>query len=164
IVEGRAFAQDFLRDAELADVVEAAGETNEVDLLLVEAQAQRDPGREVGHALRMAAGVRVAGVDRLRERRGGAQARDAVRLSALLARLAHAGAVDARPVLPLRFGPVQGYVGGADELAPFDVPLRVGRDAPGEADRLTVFVVGGGQTFHNRLGDRPRLPRACAHQ
>ena len=64
-------AQDLLGDRELAEVVQAAGEPRELDLLLVEAEARRDAGREVGHARGMAARVRVAKVDRLCQARGG---------------------------------------------------------------------------------------------
>ena len=69
-------AQDLLRDGELAEVVQAAGETRELDLLGVESQALRDLGGQFADPLGVTPGVRVAGVDRFREatrRRGNAR-------------------------------------------------------------------------------------------
>src|SRR2546428_8841730 len=72
-------AQDLLRNRELAEVVQAAGETRELDLLGIEAETLRDLGGELADPLGVTAGVGVACVDRLRKRRGGAIAGGLVR-------------------------------------------------------------------------------------
>ena len=43
-------AQDLLRDRELAEVVEAAREAGQLDLLLIQAEPLRDPGSQLGDA------------------------------------------------------------------------------------------------------------------
>src|SRR5204863_1081214 len=72
-------SQDLLRDRELAEVVQAAGEARELDLFAIEADAVRNAGREIAHALRVATGVRVPRVDRLCQRGRRAVARGLVR-------------------------------------------------------------------------------------
>ena len=52
-------AEDLLGDCELAEVVEAAGEPSELDLLLVEPEARCDPRGQLGHARGVATGVGV---------------------------------------------------------------------------------------------------------
>jgi hypothetical protein len=59
--------QDLLRNRQLAQVVEAAGQPGQLDLLRLEAEAGRDARGEVAHAFGMAAGVGVTCVDRLRK-------------------------------------------------------------------------------------------------
>src|SRR2546426_7697534 len=72
-------AQDLLRNRELAEVVQAARETRELDLLGIEAETLRDLGGQLADPLGVTASVGVACVDRLRERRGGAVAGGLVR-------------------------------------------------------------------------------------
>ena len=59
-VSGPGLAEDLLRDRELAEVVQAAGQARELDLLLVEPEACCDPRGELGHARRVATRVCVA--------------------------------------------------------------------------------------------------------
>ena len=60
----RRLAQDDVRDADLADVVEQAGELNRVLHLLVEAHASRQEDGVAGDVLRVALRVSVLCVDR----------------------------------------------------------------------------------------------------
>src|SRR4029453_10466017 len=69
--QGTRLAQDFLGDGELAEVMQAAGEPCELDLLLVEAEPRRDPRREIRHARGMTPRVRVTQVDSLGQARRG---------------------------------------------------------------------------------------------
>src|SRR5215210_3716018 len=72
-------AQNLLGDRELAEVVQAGREPRELDLLFGEAQPTRRARREVGHPLRMTAGVDVPSINGAREARGSAEAGRAVR-------------------------------------------------------------------------------------
>jgi hypothetical protein len=74
--EGPGLVQDLLRDQELPDVVEAAGDADELDLLAVQPEPDREPGRELADVVRMAADVDVALDHRVRSARGRAQAGD----------------------------------------------------------------------------------------
>src|SRR3954470_6945011 len=103
-------AQDLFGDCELAQVVEARGETCQLDLRLVAAEAERDPRGQLADALRVGARVRVPGVDGLRERRGGAVARGTVRRVRELLQLCEldlGGLVYACAVLTVLLGPVE---------------------------------------------------------
>jgi hypothetical protein len=60
IGQGRRLAEDLLRDRELAQVVQAGREPDQLDLVRAEIEALRDLGCEPRNALGMAAGVRVA--------------------------------------------------------------------------------------------------------
>src|SRR3954454_2073870 len=113
-------AEDLLGDRELAEVVQAPGEPGQLDLLLVEAESGRDAGREVGDAGGMAARVRVAEVDGLREACRGAEASRAVgagRELAQLGELDDVWTVDMDAVLPVLLRPVEGAAREPDQLS-----------------------------------------------
>ena len=61
------FHQDPVLDADLADVVEEAGELDLLDLPLGDPELPRDRARDARHAIGVAAGEPVFRVDRLRQ-------------------------------------------------------------------------------------------------
>src|ERR671918_3009299 len=102
LVERSRLAQDLLGNRELAEVVQAAGEACELDVFGLEAHALGDAPRDLADHVRVAAGVCVADVDRMRERRGGPEAGSAVGSlgeTAKIGELRQVGPVDARAVL-----------------------------------------------------------------
>ena len=60
--------QDLVGHCDLAQVVNASSEPDQLDLALRQPHRARDAHRMVGHALRMLAGIRVATVDDVRHR------------------------------------------------------------------------------------------------
>ena len=126
IGERARLAQDLLGDGELAEVVQARGEPGQLDQLGVGAQLERDPRGELADALRVAARVRVARVDRLGEARGGAVAGGTVRPcgeALQLGQLDDVRPVEADAVLAALLRPVERRVGEADQLVAAD-PVR----------------------------------------
>ena len=98
--------------------------------------------RELGDALRVAAGVDVARVDGAREARRGAEARRAVgpaREPLQLGELDHVGPVGADAVLAVLLRPVERAVGEADQLVAVGAVLRERRDAGADGDRADLL-------------------------
>src|SRR3954469_3831967 len=129
VAERARLPQDLLRDRELAEVAERAGESGELDLLGVEAHAPRDVGGQFRDTSRMPVGVRVARVDRTRKARGGAEAGGEVRAAGQPPQLGEVDGVGARhvdAVLAVLLCPVERAVGEADELVEL---MRVGGEA-----------------------------------
>ena len=62
-VEAAGLAEDVFGDADLADIVEQAGDAVELDLRLVEVECDGHLGRQEADAFGMSAGVAVLGVD-----------------------------------------------------------------------------------------------------
>ena len=62
-VSGARFAKHVVVDADLADVVQQAGQINRVQVVRVAAQLPGQANREPRHAIAVTAGVRVLGVD-----------------------------------------------------------------------------------------------------
>src|SRR5438132_8538921 len=87
--ERAALAEDLLRDRELAEVVQLAREANQLHLVLRQVEPLRDGCRVLADPLRVAADVRVAGVDRTGEQRGGLEARGAIRSGRQALELSH---------------------------------------------------------------------------
>src|SRR4029077_8380600 len=61
--EAALLVEDLIRNGDLAEVMDACGEADQLDLAVWEAQSTRDPHRMIGDALRMLKGIRVAAVD-----------------------------------------------------------------------------------------------------
>ena len=77
VVEGARLEQDAVRDADLPDVVEDRAEADRLDVLRCDAEVIRDADRQRRKPFAVAVQVRVARLDRVRERageRGGEQA------------------------------------------------------------------------------------------
>src|SRR6476620_6286132 len=72
VAQRAGLAKDLLRNGELAKIVQSPCETCELDLLHVEPEPLRDLRGELADPVGVSAGVRVARVDRFRERGGGA--------------------------------------------------------------------------------------------
>jgi hypothetical protein len=70
-IETARLEQNAVVDGDLADVVQVAGDPQRADLLLREAEGAGDRDRDPRDPLRVAAGVRVLGVDRRPERADG---------------------------------------------------------------------------------------------
>src|SRR5206468_3635931 len=111
--EGAALAQDLFGQGELAEVVQDAGDADELDLLRLEVHAARDARGELADSVRVATRVGVAGIDRSGEGRCGAKTGRTVGLRSERAQRAQVRAVDARAVLALRLRPVERDVGDA---------------------------------------------------
>src|SRR6185436_18717352 len=67
LVQRVRFAEDFLRDRELAEVVEIPSEPGQLDRRLLRAEPAGDSRRVLADPLRMASRVGIALVDRLRQ-------------------------------------------------------------------------------------------------
>jgi hypothetical protein len=148
-------AQDLLGHRELSQVVKARGEAGQLDLLLVEAHPFGDARREVGDALRVAALVDVACVDRAREARGGAEARRAVGAARELLQLSQLDdlrAVDADAVLSVLLRPVERTVREADQLVPADSLDGERRHAGADRDLLGVVELHLAEPLDDRRG------------
>src|SRR5205085_7235770 len=125
-------AEDILRDRELAEVVEIAGEPRQLDPGLVCAQATRDPRRVVADPLRMAPGIGVALVDRFGEALRRPVPRGAVRCVGELLEIGaedRLGRIRTDTILAVLLRPVEGAVGEPDQLIPSGALRRVRRDA-----------------------------------
>ena len=152
--------QDLLRNSELAQVVEAACQACELDQLLVEAEACCDFRGQFGYSRRMAARVRVAEVDGLRQALGCAEARCAVRpvrQATQLGQLDHVGPVDVRAVLAVLLRPIESAVGQTDELEATRRLGREGRHAGADCDRADVVERERGDTVDDGRRCRDRL-------
>src|SRR5205823_1241454 len=140
-------------------VVKAAGEPRQLDLVAGEVELLRDLRRERGDALRMAARVRVPRVDRAGERRGGAEARDAVdtaRDAAELGQLRDVGPGEPHLVLAVLLRPVQGAVGEPDQRVALAAVLRERRDTGADRDRAALPELGLLDALHDRARGRER--------
>ena len=160
-------AQDLLGNRELAEIVQAAREARDLDLLLVEADPLREAGGEVGDAARMAAGVGVAQVDGLREAGGRAVAGGAVGAvgeAAELGELDDVGAVEVHTVATVLLGPVERAVGEADQLVAVERLLREAGDSGADGDRADQVELEPADPLHDRAGDRERLARVVLGQ
>src|SRR5262249_35904255 len=96
--------EDLLGNCEFPEIVKGARKARDVALLGVEPQPRGTPGSEVSDTLGMPAGVRVACVDGLRERRRRAVARGTVRTGRQpleLCQLDDVRPVEADTVLPV---------------------------------------------------------------
>ena len=88
------FAQDLIRDANLADIVQQAADTDIAHGFIGQPQFFRDPEREVGHVFRVPAGVAVFVVNRRHHRVQNAEGTFAAKLPIGVLRFAcHANAV-----------------------------------------------------------------------
>ena len=127
----------------------------------IDAEAGRDPRRQLGDAVGMAAGVGVAGVDRPGEAGRGAEARCAVRPGRQppqLGDLDDVRPVDAHLVLAVLLRPVERAVRAADELVAAELVL------PATVAMPALTVTGpmcSSSTAAMRLDDRlaPRRAR-----
>ena len=147
-------AQDLLRNGELAEVVEAARETCELDLLRIEAQPRRDARDELADALGVTPRVRIAGVDGLCERRGRPVTRGLVRPGGKpleLRELDDLRAVEPHTVLAVLLRPVQSAVGQADELVAAVALHRKGREPRAHRHGADVLEVDGRDPLHDRI-------------
>src|SRR3954468_6639318 len=134
-------AQDLLRDRELAEVVQAPREARQLDVVGGQAESRRDLRGERRDALGMAAGVGVARVDGAGERRGRAEACDAVDAACNppeLRQLGDVGAGGTALVLAVLLRPGEGAVGEADERVSLTAVLREGGDAGTDRDRACL--------------------------
>ena len=117
--------------------MEAAGKAHELDLLGVQAEQARDPGRELRDDVGMAPRVGVARVDGVGEARGGSQAGVAVgRVTEAgeLGEVSEVWMVRAHAALSVLLGEVQRLVGDRNDLRPVEPELRVRDDAGREPD------------------------------
>ena len=133
LVQGVRLAEDLLRDRELAEVVEIAGEPGQLDRRLVRAEAACDSRRVLADPLRMAARVGIALVDRLRQALRRPVLRGAVRRVRKLLEIGpedRLGRVGADAVLAVLLRPVQRAVREPDQL------VAPGRPASGTSRRL----------------------------
>ena len=108
---------------------------------------------ELGDALRVAARVDVARVDRPGEARGGAEARGAVgaaREPLQLGELDHVRPVGADAVLAVLLRPVERAVGQADQLVAVARVRRRGRDAHADRDRADLLELQRGDPLDDR--------------
>ena len=145
--------QDLLRDRELAEVVQAAGEPRQLDLGRRQVELLGDRARDRGDALRMAAGVDVARVDGARERRRRAEAREPVadpRHDFEL--LGLDAAREPNLVLAVLLRPVERAVGEPDQRVALASVLRERRDAGADGDRAVLADA----PFADALDDRAR--------
>ena len=125
--QGAGLAQKLFWDRELAEIVQARREARELDLLVGETEPARRPRGQLRHALRVAAAVGVAGVDRAREARGGPEPSGPVgtaRQALQLGELDHVRPVGAYPVLAVLLRPVERAVGEPDQLVALGCVLR----------------------------------------
>ena len=160
-------AQDLLRDRELAEVVEAAREAGQLDLLLVEADALGQAGGQVRDAARVAARVGVAQVDGLGEARRGAVARrpvGPVGETTQLCQLDDIRAVEVHPVAAVLLGPVEGAVGEADQLVTVERLLGEARNAGADGDRADELQLELADPLHDRPCDGECLARVVVGQ
>jgi hypothetical protein len=130
-------AQYLLGDRELAEVVQACGQARELDVLLRQPEAPGHTGRELGDALRMAAGVDVAGVHGPREAGGRSEAGGAVGpagQSLQLRELDHVRPICAHAVLSVLLRPVERAVGEPDQLVAVGRMRRRGRNPRAHGD------------------------------
>ena len=160
--ERAGLAQDLLRDRELAEVVQAARQPCQLDLLLVEPDALGQPRGEVGDPAGVAAGVGVAEVDRFGQARRGAVARcaiGAVGEAAELGELDDVRTVEVHAVPSVLLGPVQRAVGQADQLVAIERLLGEARDAGADGDRADEVELELADALDDRARDRERLAR-----
>ncbi len=155
-------AEDLLGNRKLAEIVEAAGEAGQLDLLLVEPEPRCDPGGELGDARRVTARVGVSEVDCLRQACSGAEAGGAVRPDcqpSKLGELDDVRPIDVDTVLAVLLRPVEGAVREADELAAVRCLSRERRDPRGDGYRADVIELDGCNALDDRGGrlDRRRL-------
>src|SRR5581483_6722242 len=142
-------AQDRVREADLAEVMQEPGETEALERLRVEAELDPDAFGERRDHLRMARRRRVARIDEAHEVLRGTEPRVALRRALELLRRIHphdARAVEARAVLAVPLRPVERSVRGALELIRARRMRGVRRDA--DADRH-------GPTRRLRAGETP---------
>ena len=160
LVQRAGLAEDLLRDGELAEVVQAAGEACELDRLRVEAHPLGHAGCELADHVGVAARVRVARVDGVGEAGGRAQAGGAVGALGQPAQLLDPGdvrPVDADGVLALLLRHVERAVGDADEVGALDAVLRIGGDAAGHAEELAALEGLLREALDDRARDREAL-------
>src|SRR5262249_62269679 len=125
-----------------AELRKWGGEPRQLDVLRIEADALRDPCGEIADTLRVAAGVRVACVDGLRQGRRGAVARGLVGAGGKplqLRELDDVWPVDPYAVLPVLLRPVERAVRETDELVTA-VPLQRERREPGAHGDVAAVV------------------------
>ena len=159
----RGLAQHDVRDADLADVVEQAGEVDRPAELLVEAEALGQEDGVARHVLRVTLRVSVLVVDRDDQALEHVEA--AGQHALLLADLGDAHGVAAAP---LRLADRDR--GHREQLGDRCGVLRIGADAGADADRQALGVTelhadlleAGPQAFHGRL--HGRHVGAGAHQ
>ena len=167
LAQRRRLAEDLLGDRELAEVVEVAGEPGQLDRRVVRAEAARDSRRVVADALRVAAGVRVALVDRLREALRRPVVRRAVRRVRDLLEVGpqdRLGRVGADAVLAVLLRPVQRAVGEPDQLVAPGAVRRVRRDAGAHGHGADALDVERGDALDDRAGHGRRLPLVLPRQ
>jgi hypothetical protein len=158
IGELRRLVEDRVGDADLADVVQQAGEPHAPEPLAGEAELGRDRGGELRNRLAVAAGVGVLRVDG-----AGQRARQRARVVLVLGdrvagRQLEVGVVD-RDVLVDALGADEGEVGLADEVVARAQSERL-RDPGGRGERRAVGAVA--RERPDALGELRRAERAGA--
>src|SRR5262245_26029631 len=153
IGQPRGLPEDLLRDRELAEIVEAASEPRQLDLVDREVELLGDLRRQCRDTLGVAAGVCVARVDGAGQRGGGAEARDAVgaaRDPAELRQLGHVRAGEADLVLAVLLRPVEGAVGEPDQRIALAPVLWERGDARADGDRPALPELRLGDPLDDR--------------
>ena len=165
--ERAGLAQQVLRKRELAEVVQARGEPDQLDLLAIEAEPDGDVDRELGDSMRMEAGVDVARVDGACKARGRAQSRGAVaaaREALQLRELDDVGAIAAGLVLAVLLRPVEGAVDEAQQLVAVRRVRGRDSDACADGDGAHLLEVQGPDAVDDRLGGGEGLVLLVAGQ
>ena len=150
-------AQDLLRDRKLAEVVQRAGEARQLDLFRVETDARRHACSELRHALRMRAGVSVACVDGLRQRRGSPVSSGQVgagRKPLELRELDDVGPVQTHAILAVLFRPVERRVRQPDQFVASVSLDGEGGEARADRDAADVIKVESADSFDDRVRSR----------
>ncbi len=167
VAERRRLPQQLLRDRELAEVVEVAAESDQLDRRLVGAEPARDPCGVLADALRVPSVVRVARVDRLREALGRAVAGRAVGAVGELLEIGakdRLGRVRAHAVLAVLLRPVERTVGEPDQFVASDAVRRKGRDAAADGHLVDPLDPQRRDALDDRPRHRGRLPLVVVWQ
>ena len=149
--------EDLLGDRELAEIMQSAGETDELDVLGGEPKAAGDLGGKLTDRVRVAARIGVPGVDGVSKRRRSAEARLPVGPLGELVELCdidQLGMEEARPALAGTFRLVESFVRRLNELSPVGGVARVGCDSGRDACLQTGLELRSRHPLHDLLGRR----------
>ena len=153
-------AEDLLRDRELADVVQASGEAEQLHLVGVQLHARADAGRQLADLGGVLAGVGVARIDRAGQSGGREEARVPVvsaREQVEVADLGRAWPVDARAALAPVLRGVERAVRDADKLAAVEPVVREDGDAGRHGQSFSVLELHRRDAVDDRSRDGQRL-------